>query len=129
MNLLTFIGIGIAVVWAYILWGRAFILAHYPSAAGVITWIDALYGRSRTVLVAIGYWLAGVLLVIHDFLAEAGLDWTPITTQISNAVGFIPADLRPFALSLFLILTGAAFHWLRSTTPAPGSLTPPGKAS
>ncbi len=129
MNLLTLIGIGIVLVWAYILWGRAFIIARYPAAAGFISWVDGIYGRSRTVLVAIGYWLAGALTVFHDLLAEAGLDWTPLQTQIGNALGFIPENMRGLVLGVFLIMTGVAFQWLRSVTAAPGSLTPPGKAT
>jgi hypothetical protein len=129
MNLLTLLGIGVVLVWAYILWGRAFIIAHYPSAAGFIAAVDAIYGRSRTTLVSIGYWLAGALTVFHDLLAEAGLDWTPLQTQITNALGFIPENMRGLVLGVFLILTGVAFQWLRAHTAAPGSLTPPGRAT
>jgi hypothetical protein len=129
MNILIWIGIAIALVWAYILWGRAYIIKYSATAAAFISTVDGLYARSRTILVARGYWIVGLVIGIHDSLAEAGFDWTPLTTQISDALTIIPVNMRPWALSSFFIITGIVFEWLRKTTLAPGSLSPPGSAS
>lgn len=127
VNLLILAGIGILVVWAYILFVREWLVARWP--AQFAKWHaveDALWSSSRTILIARGYWLLGLLVGLHDLLAAEGFDWTPIVTQVGD---FIPPGYRAPALSLFLILTGAIFEWLRHVTAAPGSMSAPGKAS
>ena len=46
-------------------------------------------------------------------------DWTPLTTQITKAISFVPADYRPMALGLGFMLTGWAFEKLRKMTTGP----------
>jgi len=130
MNLFILAGITIVVVWVYILWLREWLVARWPATFSKWHAIeDWLWASSRTILIARGYWVLGVITAIHDYLATQGFDWTPFTTQIMNALTFVPADLRAPMFGLFLIATGAAFEWLRHVTSAPGSMSAPGKAS
>lgn len=125
--ILILAGVGILVAWAYILFVREWLVARWPATFSKWHAIeDTLWASSRTILIARGYWLLGLIVAIHDILATNGFDWTPITTQVGN---YLPAEWRAPALSVFLILTGAIFEWLRRVTPAPGSMQAPGKAS
>lgn len=117
---LAICGVVVILAWAYVLWGREWLVAKYP--ARFTRWHlieDWLWQNSRTKLIAGLYVLGGFVTMAHDALAAAGLDWTPITTQIMNALSFIPADYRPLVLGLWMAVTGAAFTWLRNRTTAP----------
>jgi hypothetical protein len=127
MNLFILAGIGILVAWIYIAFLREWLVARWPATFSEWHALeDTLWASSRTILVARGYWLLGIILGLHDLLANEGFDWTPMLNQLGE---LIPPGYRAPALSLFLILTGAAFEWLRRTTAAPGSMSAPGKAS
>ncbi len=111
---LIFLAAVIVVVWAYVLWIREWLVHKWPEE---FSWWhsieDWLWAKSRTILVARGYWIGGILIYIHDQLASYGFNVTPILDEISK---FIPATYRPLALAVFLALTGLAFEWLRRNT-------------
>lgn len=113
-------GATIIAAWAYILFIREWLVANWPDRFGWWHQLeDTLWAKSRTLLIARLYTIGGIVVAIHDALASAGLDWTPLTTQITNAIGFIPENLRALALGLFLMLTGIAFEKLRQWTTGP----------
>ncbi len=115
---LSFLAVVIVLAWIYILWGREWLVARWPTQ---FKWWheqveDKLWEKSRTVLVGRLYWLGGLVLLAHDLAAEAGLDVTPVLTQLGD---FIPEKYRPVALALFLYLTGLAIVKLRKMTSKP----------
>jgi hypothetical protein len=111
--LLIIIGTGIIVVWSYILWGREFLVEHFPG--GRIQWWheeieDKLWASSRTILAARGYQLAGALVALQGIAASAGVDVTPVVNELAKLV---PEGYRGLALGLGMVFTGIAFEWLR----------------
>jgi len=117
MNLLILCAIVIVLAWLYIWVARPWLANRYPK---VWQWVDTaeawLIDRSRTLLIARLYWVGGIVICIHDKLAEYGMDWTPLVNQFTDLV---PETYRPLALAGFLALTGIAFEWLRHVTREP----------
>lgn len=114
---LIVLGVIVFVVWAYILFIRGWMLRKWPDQVGRWQTIeDYLWARSRTILGARLYWVSGVIIALHDMAAAAGVDVTPITTQLSE---FIPPAYRGLALSIGLAATGVLFEYLRRVTTVP----------
>lgn len=114
---LIILGVIIFIVWAYILFIRGWILTKWPDQVG--PWLaieDNLWAKSRTILGARLYWVGGVIVGLHDLAGAAGIDVTPITSQLSE---FIPPAYRGLALSLGLAMTGVLFEYLRRRTTVP----------
>jgi hypothetical protein len=111
---LIVIGVVIFVVWAYVLFGRSWMLEKWPDQVGYWHTIeDNLWAKSRTILSARLYWVGGVIIALHDLAGAAGIDVTPITSQISN---LIPEQYRGLAIALASIVTGLLFEYMRRTT-------------
>ncbi len=116
---LILIAIVIIVAWTYILFIREWLEARYPTSfyTRVIHHTeDVLWANSRTILVSRLYWVGAIIVALHDLAAQAGLDWTPLVSQVA---AFVPPQYQPLALSAFLFLTGIAFEWLRRKTTTP----------
>jgi hypothetical protein len=114
---LIVIGVTIFIVWFYILFGRGWMLAKWPDQVGWWHTIeDNLWAKSRTILGARLYWVGGAVIALHDLAAAAGVDFTPILTQLGE---FIPPAYRGLALSAAIALTGILFEYLRRTTTVP----------
>jgi hypothetical protein len=112
-----YIGITVLAVWGYLLIVRPIISQKYPELFAKLDEVEKyVIDRSRTLLVSRGYVLGGALLFIHDQLASAGFDWTPIVDQFATTV---PPSYRALVISLFMIITGAVFEWLRRKTTQP----------
>jgi len=111
---LIIIGVIIFVVWAYILFIRGWMLSVWPEQVGWWHTIeDNLWAKSRTILGARLYWVGGIIIGLHDLAGAAGIDVTPITTQLAS---YIPEQYRGLALSLGVALTGVMFEYLRRRT-------------
>ena len=119
MMLLIVIGVGVLVIWWYILFGREWLVKKFPGGR-VQYWHenieDKLWDSSRTMLVARGYQLAGWLIGLQALATAAGIDTMPF---ITSAAEFIPEKYRSLALSGFFIITGLAFAKLRKMTSKP----------
>jgi hypothetical protein len=110
-------GIIIFVIWAYVLFLRPQLVKWYPEFFASINQIEyRLWNNSRTIISARLYWVGGVLVAVHDFIAQQSADMTPFLSEAGN---LIPEKYRPLALSGFLIVTGALFEWLRRVTTQP----------
>jgi len=112
---LLYCGIAVLVLWIYILFVREWLVDRWPDQ---FKWWheqveDKLWDRSRTILTARLYWVGSIVIALHEFFAQYGMDWTPITQEISK---LIPEQYRGLALALMLGLTGIAFEWLRRVT-------------
>lgn len=110
---LIVIGILVFLIWGYVLFVRPYLVAKYPEFGKFAAWEDTLYSKSRTILVAKGYWLGGILVGLHEVAAQAGLDVTPITDELGK---FVPEQYRGLAIAVVLFATGIAFRWLRQVT-------------
>lgn len=78
--------------------------------AGFLARMRRLFDGLKTKLAARIVWLSGAIVALHDFIMPyvAGIDWTPITSQIPPQ--YIPAGL---------LALGILFDWLRSITNKP----------
>jgi hypothetical protein len=115
--LLIIIAVSVLVVWAYVLFLRPFLIAKYPTTFGKFAAVEgALWDQSRSILIARGYSLAGILVGLQGLASAAGVDVTPFITELGKA---IPEGYRTLAISGFLILTGIGFEWLRRVTTKP----------
>lgn len=115
MNLLMMFAIVIVVAWAYILL-RHPLLDRFPRLQAWHQIEDRLWANSRTLLIARLYTLGGIIIAIHDGLAQSGVNVTPILEQITS---FLPEKYRPLGLALWVVLTGVVFEWLRHATSKP----------
>jgi hypothetical protein len=114
---LIILGVIIFVVWSYILFIRGWMLAKWPDRVGWLFTIDnELWAKSRTILGARLYWVGGAVVALHDLAGAAGIDVTPITTQLA---AYIPEQYRGLALSVGVIATGVLFEYLRRRTTVP----------
>ncbi len=114
---LIILGVMIFAVWSYILFIRGWMLSMWPDQVGWWHTIeDNLWAKSRTILGARLYWVGGVIISLHELAGAAGIDVTPITTQLSE---LIPPSYRGLALSLGAIATGIMFECLRRVTTVP----------
>jgi hypothetical protein len=114
---LIILGVIIFMVWSYILFIRVWMLSKWPDQVGWWHTIeDNLWAKSRTILGARLYWVSGAIIALHDLAAAAGIDVTPITTQLSE---FIAPEYRGLALSAGLAATGILFEYLRRVTTVP----------
>ncbi len=112
--MLIVVAIGVFLLaWIYILFIREFVLQRFPVAFQIEA---LLFKRSRTLLISWLYCIEGLLVGLQALAESAGLDVTPVITEVSN---FIPQKYRGLAVALFLFLTGLAFSWLRSVTTKP----------
>jgi hypothetical protein len=109
-------GLVIFALWLYVLFIRPLLLKKYPSFGEFAKWEARLYDRSRTILIARGYWIGGILVAAQQFAAAAGLDVTPIVNELAKA---IPEGYRGLAIAAFLFITGIVFEWLRKVTRKP----------
>ena len=111
---LIVIGVTIFVVWFYILFVREWMVAKWPDQVGWWHTIeDNLWAESRTILGARLYWVGGAIIALHDLAAAAGVDWTPILTQLTT---LIPEQYRGLALAAAIAITGLLFEYLRRQT-------------
>lgn len=114
---LIILGVVIFIVWSYILFIRGWMLSMWPDQVGWWHTIeDNLWAKSRTILGARLYWVAGIVTALHELAAAAGVDVTPVTNQLSE---FIPPAYRGLALSVGLAATGVLFEYLRRVTTVP----------
>lgn len=114
---LIFLAVIIVIVWAYVLFIRDWLDKTYPTQYGWwYTLENNLWASSKTILTARLYWVGGIVVALHDLAANAGFDWTPITTEIGN---FIPGKYRPLVLAVGLAVTGILFEYLRRITTKP----------
>lgn len=109
----------IVLAWVYILFVREALVALWPG--GRVQWWheeieDKLWANSRQILTSRLYWVGGIVVAAHEALAAGGYDYTPLLQQIQSLV---PEPYRPMIVPAFLILTGAAFEWLRRKTRGP----------
>lgn len=96
----------------YAFWLRGWLKQH-PAFRAYFDWAESiarkLWAKSRTVLSARLYWIAGIVLGVHDFIApilfSSGLEWQ----------SFIPPEYQRF-YPLVLIATGFLFEGLRRIT-------------
>ena len=106
----------VILIWVYILFVREW-LAHESPWASYFQWLhaleDTLWDRSRTILVGRAYWLGGIVIALQSLITEAGIDTTPLLTEVGK---LIPEQWRSLALGLFLFATGIAITWLRKRT-------------
>lgn len=117
MNVFMGAGIAIFVAWAYFMFGRPLLVKRFPGAFDRINAIEgALWKNSKTLLVARFYWVGGLAIGAHDWLAQNGFDMTPMLNEIA---AFIPEQYRPLALAGFLFFSGIIFEWLRWLTTEP----------
>ena len=117
MNIFVGAGIAIFVAWAYFMFGRPFFERRYPNAFARINTIEAaLWKNSKTILAARFYWVGGLVIGAHDWLAQSGYDVTPMVNEIA---AFIPEQYRPLVLAAFLFFSGLLFEWLRWLTTSP----------
>ena len=117
MNIFTIAGIIIFVLWAYVLFIRPQLRDWFPEFFDRVNMIEWwLWDNSRTIISARLYWVGGILIAIHDFVAEQGADMTPFLNEAAN---LIPERYRPLALAGALVFTGALFEWLRRITTQP----------
>jgi hypothetical protein len=112
---LAIIGIFILLVWIYIFFAREWFVAKFPDQFSVIHRIeDKLWDRSRTLLAARVYWMGGLILFIHDSIAQSGyIDWQPIIGQVAE---MFPESWRPLVGSMWPVATGVLFEALRWMT-------------
>lgn len=115
-------GVFVLVIWAYVLFLRERMEVWFAGTR--YEWWhkqveDRLWERSRTILVARGYQLAGWVLGLQTFLAANGIDTTPFTDELTNLVPDQYRKFLPLAFSLWLILTGMAMTKLRNMTDGP----------
>jgi hypothetical protein len=115
MKMILALAIAAAVAVVYAFWLRSWLKQHaaLKRLYASIEPIEAkLWARSRTILSARLYWIAGALIGLHDFVApmllSSGLDWQ----------SFVPPEYQRF-YPLVLIGTGLLFEWLRRLTSAP----------
>lgn len=103
----------LAVIYAF--WLRGSVKQH-PTFKPYYDWIEPieanLWAKSRTILSARLYWIAGALLGLHDFIApillSSGAEWQSI----------IPPEYQRF-YPLVMIGTGLLFEGLRRITREP----------
>lgn len=103
----------VAVIYAF--WIRRWLKQH-PVFKPYYDWVEPieakLWVKSRTVLSARLYWVAGTLIGLHDFVVpiilSSGLDWQ----------SFVPPEYQRF-YPLVMIGTGLLFEWLRRVTGEP----------
>lgn len=92
------------------------LIRNLPVFVPFFDWIEPiearLWRKSRTILVARLYEIAGILLAIHDLLmpvvAQLGFDWTALVPYPYSIV-----------VSIGLYITGWLFERLRQVTTAP----------
>ena len=117
MNALTILGIIIFLIWAYVLFLRPQLCRWFPVTFEKVNRAEAyLWDNSRTILFARLYWVVGIFMTLHDLIAAAGADWTPLVNEI---VQFLPEKYRPLALAAFVFGSGILFEWLRRITTEP----------
>lgn len=116
--MLLTIGIIIIVIWFYVLFLRDWLYNKLQGTA-YGKWYDIeskFWAASRTILVARGYTLAGILVGIQSLIAASGVDISPIVNEVAKR---IPEHYRGLAVGLFFVITGIGFEWLRRITAAP----------
>lgn len=80
--------------------------------------IKAFFKHSRTIFAARMLQLAGIILVLADWLMPfvVDQDWTPVTNLV---LGRIPAEFRPLVVGLAIAAVGRGFERLRTLTTLP----------
>jgi hypothetical protein len=119
---LTFFGVMIILLWAYILFAREWLDTHLQGTKYAY-WHeqieDKLWSSSRTILTGLALKLGGVLVAVHELLVAQGFDETSIFYQVQE---LIPEKYRPYApvlFGLFLIIVGQVMTYLRRQTTTP----------
>lgn len=115
MKIILAFAIMAAVAVIYAFWLRGWLKQH-PALKRLYDSIEPieakLWARSRTILSARLYWIAGTLIGLHDFAApillSSGLDWQ----------SFVPPEYQRF-YPIVMIGTGLLFEWLRRVTSEP----------
>lgn len=105
----------VVLVWLYIMFFRDWLLRTFAGTKYDYyhDQIRALWGRSRTILVGRVYWLAGIVIGIHEVAISAGFDFTPTYRELAN---LFPERYQPLILSFFLYMTGVVIIKLRTMT-------------
>lgn len=114
----------VAVLIAYVFWGREYMRVHYGAWRKFLEWIEPyetfLWDKSRTIFVGRFYWVAGLVVGVHDavatFVAQSGVSLTPI---VGRLLAVLPADVQPLALPALMYGTGLLINWLRKRTDEP----------
>lgn len=111
----------IFVSWFYILFVREWAVSRWPDHFGPWYKLEEwLWLNSRQILIARLYWVGGILIGLHETLAQQGFDVTPFLVQIEE---YIPERWRPmlapFIIPVFLGATGVLIEWLRRITTEP----------
>jgi hypothetical protein len=115
MKIIVMFTILAAIAIAYAFWLRGW-LGQHPAFKPYYDWIDPiaarLWSRSRTILSARLYWIAGTMMGLHDFvvpiLLSSGFEWQ----------AFVPPEYQRF-YPLVIIATGLLFEGLRHVTREP----------
>jgi hypothetical protein len=115
MKILLAFAILAAVAVIYAFWLRDW-LKQQPALKPYYDWLEPietkLWARSRTILSARLYWIAGALIGLHDFAApfllSGGVEWQ----------SFVPPEYQRF-YPLVMVGTGLLFEWLRRVTSEP----------
>jgi hypothetical protein len=115
MKIILVFAVLAALAAAYAFWLHGW-LRQLPALAPYYDWFDGiaakLWARSRTILSARLYWIAGTLIGLHDFvvpiLLSSGFEWQ----------AFVPPEYQRF-YPLVMIATGALFEALRRVTREP----------
>ncbi len=115
MKIILAFAIMAAVAVVYAFWLRGWLRQH-PVFKPHYDWIELieakLWAKSRTILSARLYWIAGTLIGLHDFVApilvSSSLDWQ----------SFVPPEYQRL-YPLVMIGTGLLFECLRRVTSEP----------
>lgn len=119
MNILMASGIIVFVAWAYILFLRPMVLAHFPV---IVTVESKLWASSRQVLMARIFSFGGLFVGLHDFIMQSGVDSSTFLNELAKVV---PDQYRGLVLASVLFFGGIALEWLRKVTKGPvGSSSP-----
>ena len=121
---LIVIGIGILIIWIYILFAREWLDQKFqgtPYAYWHEQIEDKLWQKSRTILMGQAYVIGGIIVALNAFAAQAGFDVTPILTEIAN---LIPTEkyrglILALIVAIWSILTGWSIVYLRKQTTTP----------
>ena len=112
MKIIVMFAILAAIAIAYAFWLRGWLKRH-PAFKPYYDWIEPieakLWAKSRTILSARLYWVAGTLIGLHDFVA-------PILLSSGLELhAFVPPEYQRL-YPLVMIATGLLFEGLRRAT-------------
>jgi hypothetical protein len=115
MKIILVFAVLAALAAGYAFWLRAW-LRKQPAFAPYYDWIDGiaarLWAKSRTILSARLYWIAGTLMGLHDFVVPI------LLSSGFESQAFVPPEYQRF-YPLVMIATGLLFECLRRVTREP----------